>query len=632
MGETKAALRPSVRPVRHSGIRRPVYADAQYYWRKRKTRATRGEGAVQAKFVDHGRLVGLLRLVGGERVDGIKRASIGCLVLAVLAAACAAPQSPGAAREPGASAPRAGPAVVKKRFTAALLKPDLASLRTGVESGANRVIELIHAGLARTDPRGDTYPQLAEAIPTLENDLWKLLPDGRMETSWRIRADAYWHDGTPVTSDDFLFGAQVEQDKDVPWRAHAGFQFIESIQAPDSRTVALTWKKPYVFADVMAGEAERLLPRHILQQPYLENRAAILEHPYWTIQFVGAGPFKVRDFVHGGHVLLEAFDQYVFGRPKVDEIEVKFIPDSATLVANLLAGAVDLTLGLTLAPDEAANLRNQWRVGTVYTSPYFGSSVGIAAQFINSNPAVVANLQFRRALLHAADRQALIDSIMAGASAIAHSFIAVPLEGIESSVVRYDYDLRRAAQLIEGLGYRKGSSGAYEDAAGQRLSISFWAIQEEQERAKAMLAVAEDWKRAGLDVQPFLVPAQQQDPEYLATYPAFFVRGIGGGETALQSWLHGSSAPRPENRFRGNNRSRYVNGEFDALIDRFYATIPRPERTEILGQIIHHLTSEVVGLGLFYNVDSSMLNNRLVNVTASTHKARGWDAHSWDVR
>jgi peptide/nickel transport system substrate-binding protein len=513
--------------------------------------------------------------------------------------------------------------------------PDLPILRTSATNGGggvNRIIELIHGGLGRLDSEGKVHPQLAEAVPSLENGLWVVSPDGRMQTTWKIRPDARWHDGTAVTADDFVFGAVVEQDKEIPWRVDTGFQSVQSIDAPDPATVVVNWNKTYIFADVMTSMPERLVPKHLLQQAYEQNKGTFLDQPYWSTSFVGAGPYRLKEIVHGSYVLLQAFDGYALGRPKIDEIEVKFIPGSTTLVANLLANSVDLTLGLTLSPDEAVNLRNQWQDGTVYVSPEYASTVGIATQFINPTPSVVGNLQFRRAVAHAADRQALVDSIQAGLSEVAHSFISVPLQGIESRVVKYEYDPRLAAQMIEELGYRKGGSGFYEDGAGQRLTVPFWAVQEEQERAKAMLAVAEDWKRLGIDAQPYLVPAQQQDAEFLATYPAFFVRGIGGGEDVMALWLKGSSAPRAENGFRGNNRSRYVNAEFDALIDRFYVTLSQGERRQALGDVIHHLTDQVAGIGLFYNVDISMLNKRLVNVTPSTHFARGWDAHLWDVK
>ena len=59
-------------------------------------------------------------------------------------------------------------------------------------------------------------PVLAEAIPSFENGLWKVFPDGQMETTWKIREGARWHDGTPFTSGDVLFTSKLEQDKELP--------------------------------------------------------------------------------------------------------------------------------------------------------------------------------------------------------------------------------------------------------------------------------------------------------------------------------------------------------------------------------------------------------------------------------
>ena len=65
--------------------------------------------------------------------------------------------------------------------------------------------------------------------------------------------------------------------------------------------------------------------RHKLEQAYSENSAAIPQHAYWTSDFVGTGPFVVREFVLGSHLTLTANERYVLGRPKVDEIEIRFI-------------------------------------------------------------------------------------------------------------------------------------------------------------------------------------------------------------------------------------------------------------------------------------------------------------------
>lgn len=548
------------------------------------------------------------------------------LMCALLALTACAPASPGASSNgTGGAQPTA-----KKRFAAVLLKPDLLSMR---DDGADRVEEFAKAGLGRIDIRGDTHPQLAEAVPSVENGLWQVLPDGKMETTWRIRQDARWQDGTPVTSADYIFGTTVDQDKELPWTVSAAYNSVESITASDSQTVIIRWKQIYIDADSFSGSHNRLLPKHLLESVYTENKHALPGHAYWTDRFMHAGPFMVRDYQPDSHVLLQAFDGYVLGRPRIDEVEIKFIQDQATMVANLLAGTIDVTLGLTLSPEEAANLRNTWTAGTTYTSPVFGSSVGIMPQFINPNPPVVGDLRFRRAMAHALDRQEMVDTIVMGQTAVAHAIVGgTPFENLDRVVTRYEFDPRRANQLMEELGYRKGGDGNYQDSAGRQLAMDVWGIQEEQERVKGTLASEAYWRRFGVTTNLVLIPAAQRDLELRSTWPAFFNRGISGGISAIQSYFHSSRVATPANGFRGGNGPRYVNAELDSLIDRSLATIPKTERQRIVEGALGHLAENVICIGLFYTPYNAAVSNRMVNVTTSSAKAIAWDNHLWDIR
>ncbi|MPZ16101.1 MAG: hypothetical protein GEU73_17060, partial [Chloroflexi bacterium] len=358
--------------------------------------------------------------------------------------------------------------------------------------------------------------------------------------------------------------------------------------------------------------------------------------PYWTDEFVGAGPFKLREYVRGSHALFEAFPDYILGPAKVDEVEVRFIPDSSTLTANLLAGSVDMTLGLSVAPDQATQVRDQWRDGSVVTSPYHGSTVATFPQQVDTALPPTRDLTFRRAMLYAIDRQEMVDTIMFGQSSIAHTMVPPIMQGydeIQGNIVRYEYDPRRTAQLLEELGYRKGSSGIYEDATGQKLAFEHWVIQEEQERVRAMFAVTDYWTRIGMEVTPFVVPPQQgRDREYVAQFPAFMVRGVSGSYESLRQYFHSAEAPLPENGFRGNNRGRYMNPELDRLLDRFFQTIPPGERAQALGQVVHQETDQAVWMGLFNAVYNTIISKRVKDVTPGSNRAKAYNAHLWDMQ
>ena len=64
---------------------------------------------------------------------------------------------------------------------------------------------LFNASLSLMDSKGTIRPYLAEALPQLNTDTWKVLPDGRMETTYRLRSNLTWHDGQPLAADDFVF-------------------------------------------------------------------------------------------------------------------------------------------------------------------------------------------------------------------------------------------------------------------------------------------------------------------------------------------------------------------------------------------------------------------------------------------
>src|SRR4030095_14283228 len=99
-------------------------------------------------------------------------------------------------------------------------------------------------------------PQLAEAVPTTENGLWRVLPDGRMETTWKLRPGATWHDGTPFTSDDLLFTSTVVRDRELVIFRDRSFPFIEGIEAPDPQTITVRWTKPELpAAATLTGDA-----------------------------------------------------------------------------------------------------------------------------------------------------------------------------------------------------------------------------------------------------------------------------------------------------------------------------------------------------------------------------------------
>ncbi len=574
----------------------------------------------------------------------IEKRSLGLVgvVALVLAAACTAnPPKGGPAADAG---PSAG-AVAPRKITAAIRSApaSLSKQKTnppglvGSVPGLDALEELVHAGLTRTTSDGVLAPQLAEAVPAVDNGLWKVFADGRMETTWKIRAEARWHDGTPVTTDDLLFTIAVEQDPEVGIPRNPGYDLIERVDALDRATVAVTWRRPYIEADAMFGYSLALpMPKHLLEQPYLEDKPNLIGAAYWTQDFIGTGPYRVRDWVADSHVVVRAFDQYVLGRPKIDEIEVRFIPDPNTLMANMLAG-VELTIGRALSLDQALQLRELWHEGAFTTRP--NGWVPINTQFINPDPPIVTDLRFRRAMLQAIDREQLSEVLMGGQGGIAHSFVSSDrpeYRAIEDRLVRYEHDPRRAAQALEALGYARSSDGALVDTSGQRLAVSIYTTIQNDIHPKTTAAVADYWKAIGVAVEQNIIPIQRaQDREYRAQYPSFELVQTGNGLTAREvRRFHSASTPLIENRFQiSGNNARYRHPELDSAIDRYLTTIPRTERIQALGDIVRHQSENLPNLPLIFFVSPTLVANRLQNIVSRGEGfTEAWNAHEWDIR
>jgi peptide/nickel transport system substrate-binding protein len=470
-------------------------------------------------------------------------------------------------------------------------------------------------------------PQLAEAVPTFENGLWKIAPDGTMETTWKIRSGARWHDGTPLTSEDLVFTTKLEQDKELPVVIDPAYEVIASVTAPDPQTVTVTWKSPYITADQFFSLPP--VPRHILEEPYQANKDSFVSLPYWNTSFVGAGPFRVAQWVQDQHAVLEAFDGFALGRPRIDTIVVKFLPDENAFMGNILAGEVDVTVGKSVTYEQASEIKTQWSSGRVETRPQ--TVIKMWPQFLEPKPAVMLSTQYRKALFHAIDRQEMVESLVpGGVSSVAHS-VLLPIEPLfkegEATAVMYDYDPRKAADMIQQLGYTRGPDGIFRDATGEVLTTQIQATNEAQ-NTKPSFAVADYWKRVGVAAEVDVVPIQlQNDRRYRAAFPGVSLQGSTSGVQRIGELLS-TQARTPENNFTGRNYPRYMNPEFDVLVKNLFSTIPVAQRTQALQTVVQHMTDQVVMYSLFYAVTPSMISNRLVN--AGFYPT--WNTYEWDVK
>ena len=561
--------------------------------------------------------------------------------LAALLFICAGCSPP--APTPDASGPAAGTSAVQPTVSRTLnlgvrYEPtDLsAKISSGFTIGASK--RLFNAALAMVDGKGMAQPYLAEALPQLNSESWRVEAGGGMTTTYRLRPNLIWHDGQTLTADDFVFAYRVYSTPGLGTFYPAPQDRMEDVSAPDARTLVIRWRSLYPEAGTLADQDLEPLPRHRLEALFQSGDAdAFLNDPYWTREFIGAGPYRLQRWEAGALIEATAFDGHALGRPKIDRVVMRFFADENTALTNLLAENVHISMDNSLRFEHAQVLRREWgsaNKGVVLLDPVQPRQTNIQFRPEYVNPRAILDLRVRRAIAHSVDKQALVDALLDGEVPPADQFLprSVPyFAELERAIAKYPYDIRRTEDLMAEAGYRKGADGVFANAGAERLAFEHWVLAGSQNERQGAI-MADGWRRAGYEVKEYAIPAAQSgDGQVRGTVPALSSVATGGGESNL-NFLTRSQTPTPANRWRGNTRGAGFSEEYERLWDAFETTLDRSERDRQVIQMMKLATEDVAMLWLFHNP----------NVTAHLSTLKGpefgapetlvnWNIHLWEL-
>ncbi len=560
---------------------------------------------------------------------------------AILAVACAGPQG-----QPGAS----GDVQVRHNRTLTMaVRDEVANLAPKLpgSSGPNITKRLFNATLSLIDSAGAARPYLAQALPQLNTATWRVLPDGRMETTYRLRDSLTWQDGTALTAEDFAFAFRVYREQALGFIG-APEDLMEAVLAPDPRSVVVQWRSLYADAGTLGLTGLVPLPKHLLEAAVAEygqggSREAFFGRSFWTVEYIGAGPYRLTRWEPGSFLEGEAFDGHSLGRPKIDRVVLRIFNDENTVLANVLAGdQLDYTAQFTLRFEHIPTLRRQWEAagkGTV--TPYRTSAQTLIAQGrpdIVGDPAL-HDVRVRRAIAHTLDRQALNEGVFDGIGYPTESFLpeTEPMYAeLDRSMFKYPPDQRRAEQLMSEAGLARDAGGLFADPSGRRFRLDFIVSSgPENERAQAILA--DSWRRAGFDVYPaILSQADARDISTRHTFPGLAQRGGAPDESHFTAAEIGSAA----NRWSGANRGGWTFPEYERLFAAFTATLDPGDRRRYTVQMLTMLSELLPAYALYFRIDVrtwvpslagpdiGTTGFGLVSQETTVH----WNIHEWEFR
>lgn len=513
----------------------------------------------------------------------------------------------------------------------------------------NKYVEdLLQGNLFLQDESGRWFPAIAAETPTFENGAWKLNEEGTSEVTYKIRRGVKWHDGVEFTVHDIVFFWKVALDREIPWESRSQPGRITRMEPTDDYTVKMTFDRWEPEADTADLRWFWPIPRHLLEDVYHTDKQRFINHPFWTTDFVGLGPYKLVRFVPGSHLELTANDGYILGKPKIRNIVVKFYPDSNSLVADLMAGNVHMTLhgtpregGLSMANGILLGTRwSQAGEGKVIFNPYRIALIAFQLNPEFQRPAALGDGRVRQALLHAIDRQALIDKLFGGFTDIAHGWLP-PSDPdysiIAQAIIRHEYDPARAQQLLAAAGWQKGSDGTLLGPGGQRFAMEYRAISRDQQDTATI--VADYWKRLGLSVQLMFVPeARIVDHEWMAKFSGVraheMVSAPVGGGTHRYSCTR---VPAVENNwlYHTTNPGGYCSEEMQRYWKAVEEAFPFSARMEPFKEMMRIALKDLPYLPIYFESEPVAVRANVKGVERVPPKNRGrigMHAYIWDIQ
>ncbi len=571
------------------------------------------------------------------------------VTLATIAACAPAsqPTSPsGGQRPPGSGQPGAASSrtlIIAGRAELPSLSPN--PLQTlGFTTGSS--IKIFNAGLTLSDGRNPPRPYLAESIPQLNTDSWRVFPDGKMETTYKLRPNLVWHDGTELTPEDFIFAREVYAVPRLGYSTSPPYIFIDEMLAPDPRTLVIRWNQPYFDAaalDIGEGSSSRVLPalpRHILSQPFAQgDMDAFAALPFWNAEYVGLGPFKLERWEPGSHYDAVAFDQHALGRPKIERLRLRFIPDFNAGVAAMLAGDVHINIDDSLRHQQGLILQREWgprNGGTVLMYPGLWRWDQIQQRPELAQPRGLMDVRVRKALAHSVDKAGINEALFEGQGIMSETMIPSTVDyfqELDRQVTKYPYDLRRTEQLMIEAGYIRGSDGIFVDSSGARFSTELAVLQSPVNESEMSISAA-GWRLAGFDVKEVVWPAvAARDAELRNTHPGISGTGGRNGEDSLAD--HASSRiPTAQNRWIGSNRGGWVApAEFDRLAAAYPITLDKAERTRMVIEMAKIFTENAAVISLYFSPTVTAFASTLTGpVIPGGDASQAWNIHEWELK
>jgi peptide/nickel transport system substrate-binding protein len=491
--------------------------------------------------------------------------------------------------------------------------------------------------LWQIDDTGQWNTELALEAPTADNG--GISADG-LTLTIKLREDAVWTDGTPVTAHDYVFTVDMIMNDGNAVQSRYPFDtFVESIKALDDYTLEIVMNAPY--AGWWVGFDVPFLPKHVLQ-PVFDAEGTIDNADWNRNPTVANGPFVLKEWEAASHIILDANETYWRGRPVLDQIFIRIVPDDEAQMAAIKAGDSDIGAYMTAAdkPDmDAIDHAELVSVSGGWVESWFFNLIDedlAAANDLTPGHIALQDKKVRQAIAMAFDRWEVNDQLFYGLYRIPQAFwYDSPYE--DKSLEPWPYDPDAAAALLDGAGWVDTNGDGTRDKDGVELVLHYATTAGNENRESIQLIVQQQMAQVGIGIRI-------ENYSYDVIWNGYGDDGpVAKGLYDIAEWSTAptdlpdpndatflcSEIPSPDNPAGGNWGGVCIE-ELDDLFAQQAVTIDLNERVALFSEIQEIFKDEVFWLGVRTDTDFWSLNTNMINVKFSGVDSF-WNVYEWDV-
>jgi peptide/nickel transport system substrate-binding protein len=507
----------------------------------------------------------------------------------------------------------------------------------GAQTVQSYVIALALHRITVYDPAGNIVCLLCTETPTLDNGLAKREPNGHggegLAVTIKLKPGLMWGDGVKLTARDIAFTWRVGSNPNSGFANSHPWSRATRVDVIDDQTAVLHLDRTITSYALW----DEILPEHI-EGPILDaaktpadyiNNTQYNRNPanpgLWD------GPFVVSDYKSNVSVSFKPNPHWTGTAPKLKEISIRLIENTAALQANLLSGDVDMTpSGIGLSIDQAVALQKQHGDQFRFLFKPQLSYEHIDLQMANP---ILQDLRVRQALMQGIDVKAIVDRLFGGYGDIARTFINRVDGHFITDLPTFPYDPAKARALLDEAGWKPGPDGIRRNDKGDRLSFEFATTSGARVRELTQQVMQSQWKAIGVEVTIHNQPSRtffgqllkQREFTGLAEYASTL-------EVDLVPWARLSTPyiPSAANNWGGQNYSGISDPQLDADITAAQYELDPAKQQALWTDMQRIYAAKLYALPLYFRVDPDILPTWLTGYEATgkesytTYGASNW--------